>query len=92
MAQPPDELQQMSGNAGIDAGGDPGDNAFIMNKKISRLAGNPTQLVDKDFQRLQTQAPRTVRQNTPTGPSLAGILLSAARAKARGGKPRIKKF
>jgi hypothetical protein len=85
MAQPPDELQQQSGNAGIDAGGDPGDAAFLMNKKISRLAGNPTQLVDKDFQRLQRQAPRTRLQNVPTQ-TVSGLIMAAGRKGRKGRK------
>jgi len=77
---PADELQQQSGNSGIDAGGDPGDQAYIMNRKVARLAGTPTALVDRDFQRLQRQAPRSLKQNTPTQ-SLSGILQSVGRAK-----------
>jgi hypothetical protein len=60
-----DELQQMSGNAGIDSGGDPGDQAFIMSRKVSRLAGSPTMIVDRDSQMLQRQSPRTSCRTRP---------------------------
>ena len=77
-------LEQMSGNAGIDAGGDPYDSAYIMNRKVARLAGSPVGLVDRDFQRLRNQSSRSLLQNTPTEwrvPSVSGILLAAARGR-----------
>ena len=82
MAANQDDLQKMAGNAGVDAGGDPGDDAFLMNRKFARLSGSPTTLVDRDFQRLQRQSPRTLQQNQPTQ-SISGILQSAARRKAK---------
>lgn len=85
-----DTLQQMSGDAGIDAGGDPGDQAYLLNRKMARGMGSPVALVDREFQRAQRQAPRTLFQNTPTpkpgAVSIAGILRGAARARGRGRK------
>ena len=78
-------LEQMSGNVGIDAGGDPYDSAYIMNRKVARLAGSPVGLVDRDFQRLKSQSPRSLLQNTPTewhsGLGVSGVLLAAARGR-----------
>lgn len=80
-----DTLEQMSGNAGIDAGGDPYDQAYLMNRKVARLAGSPVALVDRDFQRLKNQSSRSLLQNVPTqwhsGSGISGVLLSAARGR-----------
>lgn len=91
MASNGDTLRQMSGDAGIDAGGDPGDQAFLMNRKFARISGSPVALVDREFQRASRQAPRTLFQNTPTPKpgslSISGILLSAGRG--RRGRKRV---
>ena len=78
---PADDLMKQAGEAGSDFSGDPGDQQFVMNRKVARLSGSPQMLVDRDFQRLQRQSPRSLRQNSPTTPSISGILLSAAKGR-----------
>jgi hypothetical protein len=82
MANSSDDLSKQAGTTGTDFGGDPGDQAFLMNRKFGRLAGSPVALVDRDFQRLQRQSPRTMAQNTPTK-SVSGIIMSAAKGRKK---------
>ena len=73
-------LSQQAGTDGTSFGGDPGDQAFLMNRKVAKAAGNPVALVDRDFQRLQRQSSRTPFQNVPNQ-SIGKMLMSAARGK-----------
>ena len=74
-----DSLSQLAGTTGINSSGDPEDQPFLMNRKFARLAGNPSGMIDREFQRLQRQSPRTPLQNTPT--PIHNMIMSAARSK-----------
>lgn len=78
---PANDLQKEAGLDGTDFGGDPGDRAFLMNRKVAKAAGSPVALVDREFQRLQRQTSRSA-QNVPTQ-SISKMMMSAARGKKK---------
>lgn len=78
---PPSDIEKPVGQTGVDFAGDPQDQSFVMNRKFARLSGDPKTMVDRDFQRLQRQSPRTLLQNVPT--PLAAVLRSAARGRRK---------